>query len=163
PENTPVSGNVLSNDTDVDNTDLTVTTFEINGTTYGAGTAAPIAGVGTLEIDTDGSYTFTPAPGYDGPVPTATYTVSDGQLTDTAVLTITITPVNDPPVAADDTGTTPEDTTLNGNVLTNDTDPDGDPVTVTQFEVGGTTYTAGDTATIANVGALTINTDGSYT
>ncbi len=163
PESTPVSGNVLDNDTDIDSANLTVTTFEIDGTTYGAGTTATIAGVGSLAINTDGSYTFTPAPGYDGPVPTATYTVSDGELTDTAVLTLTITPVNDPPVASDDTGTTPEDTALSGNVLTNDTDPDGDPVTVTQFVVGGTTYAAGDTATVTGVGALTVNTDGSYT
>ncbi|MGX1739932.1 Ig-like domain-containing protein, partial [Bosea sp. NPDC055353] len=163
PENTPVSGNVLTNDTDVDSTNLTVTFFTIDGTTYGAGTTAAIPGVGTLVINTDGSYTFTPAPNYDGPVPTATYTVSDGQLTDTAILTIIITPENDPPVATDDTGTTPEDTTLTGNVLTNDTDVDGDALSVTQFVVDGATYTAGQAATIAGVGDLTINADGSYT
>ena len=167
PENTPVSGNVLDNDTDVDDTTLTVTFFTINGQTFGAGTTAPIAGVGTILINADGSYTFTPAPSYDGPVPPVTYTVSDGELTDTAVLQITITPLNDPPVADDETGTTPEDTTLSvpasAGLLVGDTDVDGDPLTVTEFEVDGTTYTAGDTATITGVGNLTINADGSYT
>ena len=168
PENTPVSGNVLSNDTDVDDTVLTVTFFTVDGTTYGAGTTAPIAGVGTLVINTDGSYTFTPAPNYDGPVPSATYTVSDGELTDTAILRITITPLNDPPVADDETNTTQEDTTLSvpasSGLLVGDTDVDGDPLTVTEFTVDGdpTVYQAGDTATITGVGNLTINADGSY-
>ncbi len=34
-----------------------------------AGVAATITGVGTLIINPDGSYTFTPAPNYDGAVP----------------------------------------------------------------------------------------------
>ncbi|MFB8344880.1 Ig-like domain-containing protein, partial [Brucella cytisi] len=167
PENTPVSGNVLDNDTDVDNPTLTVTFFEIDGTTYGAGTTASIPGVGSLVINADGTYTFTPLPGYDGPVPTATYMVSDGDLTDTAELTLVITPLNDAPVADDDTGTTAEDTTLTvpaeSGLLAGDTDIDDDPLTVTEFEIDGTIYSPGDTATVAGVGDLTINADGSYT
>ena len=55
-----------------------------------------------------------------------------------------------------------------GNVLsdgTPDSDLDGDPVTVTGFTVAGVagSFTAGQTATIAGVGTLTINADGSYT
>ncbi|MGX1739931.1 Ig-like domain-containing protein, partial [Bosea sp. NPDC055353] len=163
PEEVPVSGNVLTNDTDIDGGPLTVAQFEIGGTAYAAGDTATIAGVGQLSINADGSYTFVPALNFNGPVPVATYTVSDGRGgTDTAVLALTVTPVDDPPVAVDDTGTTPEDTTLQGNVLTNDTDVDGDPLTVTQFEINGTTYAAGQTATIAGIGSLTINADGSY-
>ncbi|MFP3542070.1 Ig-like domain-containing protein [Rhizobium sp. SIMBA_035] len=166
PENTPVSGNVLSNDTDIDDPTLTVTFFEIGGQTYGAGATAAIAGVGTLVINTDGSYVFAPAPSYNGPVPDVTYTVSDGEATDTAVLRLNVTPLNDPPVADDETGTTPEDTTLTvpagSGLLVGDSDVDGDTLVITTFEVGGTTYTAGDTATIAGVGALTIDADGSY-
>lgn len=167
PENTPISGNVLSNDADIDDPTLSVTFFEIGGQTYGAGTTAPIAGVGSLVIRADGSYTFTPAASYAGPVPQATYTVSDGELTDTAVLRLTITPVNDPPVADDESGTMPEDQTLtvpaSSGLLVGDTDADGDPLVVSEYSVGGTSHAAGDTATIANVGALTINADGSYT
>jgi len=166
PENTPVSGNVLGNDADVDDPVLTVTFFEFGGTIYGAGTSATVAGVGTLAINADGSYTFTPAQSYDGPVPAATYTVSDGASTDTAVLQITITPLNDPPVADDEMGTTPEDTALNvpaaSGLLAGDTDVEGDPLTITEFEIGGTTYQAGDTAAINGVGSLTVNADGSY-
>ncbi|MEY3324683.1 MAG: hypothetical protein RLZ11_997, partial [Bacteroidota bacterium] len=163
-EDTPVSGNVLTNDTDIDGNALTVTQFVINGQTYTAGTTATIPGVGTLVINANGTYTFTPAPNYNGPVPPVTYTVSDGQgATDTAVLSLSITPVNDAPVAVNDTQTTLEDTPVSGNVLTNDTDVDGNPLTVTQFVVNGIGYPAGTTATIPGVGTVVINTNGTYT
>lgn len=41
------------------------------------------------------------------------------------------TPINRPPVAVDDAPTTAEDGVLTINVLANDSDPDGDPLTVT--------------------------------
>ena len=47
-------------------------------TVYTAGQTATIAGVGTLTINADGSYTFTPAANYNGAVPVATYTLTDG-------------------------------------------------------------------------------------
>ena len=62
----------------------------------------------------------------------STYTVSDGHGgTDTATSAITVTPVNDDPNAVDDSLTTAEDTAGNVNVLANDTDVDGDTLTVT--------------------------------
>ena len=73
-----------------------------------------------------------------------------------------VAPVNDPPVAVDD-GPVPvtEDTQATGSVLPNDSDVDGDLLTVTQFTVAGdpTVYTAGQTATIAGVGTLVINAE----
>ncbi|MDH4565076.1 hypothetical protein E8E95_00020, partial [Pseudomonas sp. BN414] len=87
---------MLTNDSDVDNDTLTVTQFEVGGSTYLAGQTATLAGVGTLVINANGSFTFTPAPNYNGPVPTATYTVSDGTATDTAELSFgNVTPVDD--------------------------------------------------------------------
>ncbi len=158
------SGNVLTNDDDVDVGDiLTVTTFEVNGTTYNAGSTAEIAGKGSIVINSDGSYTFTPAANFNGPVPVITYTVSDGSLTDTATLSINVTAINDAPIAANDIATTDEDVPLTANVLTNDTDVDGDTLTVTTFEINGTTYNADSTAEIAGKGSIVINSDGSYT
>ncbi len=53
------------------------------------GQSASIAGVGTLVVNANGSYTFTPAPNYTGPVPVVSYTVSDGQGgTDSGTLTL---------------------------------------------------------------------------
>jgi large repetitive protein len=88
------------------------------------------------------------------------------KLTDSDCVAITL---NHPPVAIFDTGTLAEDSTLTVPVaqglLANDTDINGNPLIVTQFTVAGVplTFTAGTTATIASVGDLTINADGSYT
>ncbi|MES2990956.1 MAG: Ig-like domain-containing protein, partial [Pseudomonadota bacterium] len=150
PEDTPITGNVLTNDTDVDATPLQVSEFVVGGTTYPAGTPATLPGVGTLVIQPDGSYTFTPVANYNGPVPVATYTATDGTLTSTSTLTLTVTPVNDPPVAVDDAVTTPINTpVLNVPVLPNDTDVDGNPLTVT-----------GAVLTNPAQGTVTLNPDG---
>ncbi len=99
PEDTAITtGNVLTNDSDPDGDALSVTQFVVNGTTYTEGTTANLT-EGDLTINSDGSYTFNPAANYNGTVPTATYTISDGEGgTDTADLVITVTPVNDAPV-----------------------------------------------------------------
>ncbi len=167
-EDTPATGNVLGNDSDPDGDTLTVTQFTIPGVgTTTAGSTATITGVGTLVIQTNGDFTFTPAPGYNGPVPTATYAISDGNGgTDTANLSFAnVTPVNDAPVATNDGPVSvTEDTPATGNVLGNDSDPDGDTLTVTQFTIPGVgTTAAGSTATITGVGTLVIETNGDFT
>ncbi|MDH4554689.1 tandem-95 repeat protein, partial [Pseudomonas sp. BN417] len=109
-EGTPVSGNVLSNDSDVDGDSLSVTQFSIGGSTYQAGQAALINGVGSLVINANGSYTFTPVLNYNGAVPTAAYTLSDGSLTDTAELSFgNVAPVNDAPETNTASGAGSED------------------------------------------------------
>ena len=67
------------------------------------------------------------------------YTVTDNNAspaTDRATVTIEVIPtsipgVNEPPVANDDTNTTEKDVNVGGTVLPNDSDPDGDAITVT--------------------------------
>jgi hypothetical protein len=54
-EDNAQTGNVLTNDTDVDSASLNVTQFSIGASTYSAGTTATIAGVGTLVIAADGA------------------------------------------------------------------------------------------------------------
>ncbi|MDD5298064.1 MAG: Ig-like domain-containing protein, partial [Rhodocyclaceae bacterium] len=166
-QGTPATGNVLGNDTDINNLPLTVTGFSVAGQAHAAGETATLAGIGTLTIAANGSYTFTPDAAYSGSVPTASYTISDGQGTSTADLTLTVVPfvpdnVNSAPVAQPDTAITQENQPISGNVLTNDSDVDGDALSVTQFVVGGTTYAAGSTAVIAGVGSLTIAANGDY-
>ncbi|OWT53398.1 Ig-like domain-containing protein [Candidimonas nitroreducens] len=175
-EDSRISGNVLLNDNDPDGDPLRVTQFsvDVNGDgkpdVFNAGDTAKIQGVGELTVNPDGSYTFTPEPNWNGKVPPVDYTVTDGNGgTDHATLDITVDPVQDPPVATDDLVVTDEDTPVTGNVLANDHDPDGDPLTVTEFRVDtdgdGTpeTFKPGETAEITGVGELTINSDGSYT
>ena len=114
-EDTVVSGNVLSNDTDADGNTLSVTQFVINGVTYPAGSSSVnIPGVGSLVLNTNGSYTFTPLLNYNGSVPQVTYTLSDGANTATSTLNITLTPVNDAPVVTNQTQSVSEEGLANG-------------------------------------------------
>jgi len=147
----PVSIPVLANDS-----------FE--GTPVVTGTTPPSNG--TLTINADNTITYTPNPGFFG-ADSYTYMVTSGGVTETATVTVTV--VSTPPLARDDVRTTPEDTPVRGNVLIGtggdmaDSDADNDPLTVTGFIVGGVSYIPGQTATIAGVGSLTLNADGSYT
>ncbi|MGB1263589.1 MAG: retention module-containing protein, partial [Cognaticolwellia sp.] len=145
-EDTPVSGNVLDNASTADGP-LTITSFTVGGNTYNAGDTVNLA-EGELTLNADGSYTFTPAADYNGPVPVITYTVLDGAGdTDISTLTIAITPSSDL-TDGDESVTTAEDTLVSGNVLDNASTADG-PLTITSFTVGGNTYNAGDTVNLA--------------
>ncbi|MGU5655451.1 retention module-containing protein, partial [Aeromonas allosaccharophila] len=96
-EDSQVSGNLLENSTNPDGpADASIVSYDW-GINIGvpAGVAATITGVGTLIINPDGSYTFTPAPNYDGAVPPVNYQVTDGQDTVTSTLVISITPVDE--------------------------------------------------------------------
>ncbi|MDI5838363.1 Ig-like domain-containing protein, partial [Shewanella xiamenensis] len=113
---------------------------------------------GSLIINADGSYTFTPNANWNGTVPVITYTTNTGA---TATLTINVTPVDDPSVLANDTNTVDENTVATGNVLDNDSDVDNE-LSVTSFTANGQTVAAGTTVTLEG-GSLVINADGSYT
>jgi hypothetical protein len=73
---------------------------------------------------------YTPALDFFG-METFTYTVSDGQggFT-TATVIVTVTAVNDAPLAVDDAASTPQDTPVVIPVLANDRDVEGDSLTV---------------------------------
>jgi uncharacterized repeat protein (TIGR01451 family) len=117
-EDTPVTVNVLSNDSDVDGDTLTVT-------------AVTQPANGSVVNNNDGTVTYTPNSNFNG-VNSFTYTVSDGKGgTDTATVTVTVNGANDAPVAADDSPSTNKNTPVTVNVLANDSDVDGDTLTVT--------------------------------
>jgi VCBS repeat-containing protein len=137
----PVPG-VLNNDTDPQNDALA---------------AALVSDVshGTLTLNADGSFIYSPVPDYQG-TDSFTYKASDG-LHDSGVATvaITINPVNDPPAAANDGPyTATAGTTLNipaPGLLNNDSDIDQDILTA-----------QGPIQAPAN-GSVTVNADGSFT
>jgi hypothetical protein len=111
--------NVLANDSDPDGHPLTVTTL------------APTAAHGTVSCTAAGMCTYTPSANFHGS-DSFTYAISDGHGgSDTATVSVTVTPVNDQPNAVDDSLTTPQDTAGQVSVLANDTDADGDALTVT--------------------------------
>jgi Bacterial Ig domain len=136
-EDTPVTGNVLDNDSDADGDTLTVAGYTPIGSAYG-----------TLAVATDGTFTYTPAADWHGDVPVTTYHVSDGVSSPLSYIHIHVTAVNDDPVAADDTVTVPEDTAtdVTDQLTANDTDIDGDPISVTGVSAatgGGVAFDAG--------------------
>ena len=106
---------VLFNDTDVDGDPLTaVLVTDVSK--------------GSLTLNTDGSFSYTPEADWNGAT-TFTYKANDGieNSATAATVTITVTPVNDAPVAQDITATTAEDTAVNITLI--GTDVDGDALT----------------------------------
>ncbi|MHA7586557.1 Ig-like domain-containing protein [Vibrio harveyi] len=120
-EDTAVTIDVLTNDSDLENDQLTITNASVP------------AEQGTVMI-VDGKLVFTPAENFNGDA-TISYTISDGQLTDDATVAVTVNPVNDAPVAVDDTVATDEDTAVTIDVLANDRDPENDQLTITNASV----------------------------
>jgi ELWxxDGT repeat protein len=114
---------LLANDSDPDGAALTVTGFAY-------------AGTGTLSVYADGGFVYVPAADFNGN-DSFTYTVSDGQGgSATGAVTLTVTAVNDAPVANDDVYFGTEDAAFGGDLSLNDSDVDGD--TLTYGIVGGT-------------------------
>ena len=166
PVNTPLNvdtaSGLLANDTDPDGDPITLVSFIIDGVEYLAGETASFAG-GTITINADGSFTFTPSAGFTGGLPPITYTLTDGTETVFSTVFITVTTPG-PPVANNDFDTADIDTPLNVSapgVLANDTYNNINNVSVVSFEINGVTYNAGQTATLAE-GSFTLNADGSY-
>jgi VCBS repeat-containing protein len=121
---------VLTNDGDVDS---------------GALTALLVSNVssGSLTLNNNGSFTYTPSPNYNGN-DSFSYRANDGLTTgNVATVTINVTPVNDVPVANDDSTNTLEDVSVRIRVLANDTDVEGGPLAIS------TTSTTNGTAVIS--------------
>jgi hypothetical protein len=121
-EDIPLQASVLANDSDPDGDALTV-----------AITSQPASG--TAAVTATGQLAYTPTPNFNGNV-TIGYSVSDGKGgTDTALLRITLFPINDAPLAYDDAAAGPADQGLVVRVLVNDYDVDADalrPLVATQ-------------------------------
>jgi hypothetical protein len=144
----PVSGlgSPAANDTDPDSNPLTVS-------------AVSAATGGSVSLS-GGQISFDPTANLCGAGAGFDYTVSDGQGgTDVGHVTLTITCTPDDPTVGDDTATVAEDaapTTI--DVLANDDDPDGEPVTIDSV-----TSAANGTVAITNAGAdLTYEPDGDF-
>ncbi len=125
---------VIANDSDVDGDDLAIARIVQQPAT------------GTTRIEDDGSITYTPAGNTSGLV-IFSYEVCDLELCDIAEVRVTVGVDNDPPNAVDDIETTSLDEAIVVDVLANDSDPNGDPLTLQQVGLstsGTATIVAGE-------------------
>ncbi|PXF59701.1 MAG: hypothetical protein C4B58_02450 [Deltaproteobacteria bacterium] len=141
PEDTPVNINAAANDSDVDGN-------------LDPSTAAVLSGPsnGTVVNNGDGTFTYTPDENFNG-TDSFEYKVCDtDNLCDTATVDIDVIPVNDPPVALDDSAGTDEDTPVDINAAANDSDVDGNLDSSTAEVVSGPSN-----------GTVVNNSDGTFT
>ena len=133
PEDIPIEIDVLANDTDPQGNPLRVSNF-----------SRPR--FGTLKAAPSGTLIYTPSLNYNG-TDTFSYTVSDGKGgMSIGSVSVEVLPVNDPPVAAMDRVITDEDTPLTIDVLANDSEVDGDPLTLLEYTqpANGSVVRSGD-------------------
>ncbi len=128
---TPAEIDVLDNDSDLDEDPL-----EITEVTQGANGSVVIDDKGTVDT-LDDTVVYTPDEGFEGE-DSFTYTVSDGR-GESATATVTVTVEEQPnqdPDAVDDSATTAFGTPAEIDVLGNDSDPDEDPLEITEVTQG---------------------------
>ncbi|MFW1623830.1 tandem-95 repeat protein, partial [Vibrio parahaemolyticus] len=121
-EDTPTIINVLGNDT-FEGADKVVSLDAENSPKNG-----------TVIVNSDGTVTYTPDDNYVGE-DTFTYIVTSGGVSESTTVNVDVTPVNDAPVAKDDIATTQEDTAVTIDALPNDTDADGDKLSIESASV----------------------------
>jgi hypothetical protein len=131
-----LTGNVLTNDTDP------------QGDTLNAAVVKNPFG-GTLAMESDGDYSFVPRTNFNGTT-TFEYRATDpGGLSDLGLATITLSAVNDTPIAIDDDFTGDVDEAIAGDVLLNDSDAEG-------------TSLSTSVVTGPGIGNLVLNSNGSF-
>jgi gliding motility-associated-like protein len=140
--NTPVSNSVIFNDFDLDGDVILVQTTLLKKPMHG-----------TVVMNADGTYTYTPTSGYIGR-DTFWYTVCDskGSCSNSFVVITITSQQSNSPVANDDASYTNGGLSSSGNLSGNDRDPNG----------GKLTYNTTPTTPPAH-GTVVINSDGTYT
>ncbi|WP_304421311.1 Ig-like domain-containing protein, partial [Profundicola chukchiensis] len=180
PKNQNMTGNVLDNDTDPEGQTQVVGRVDTTGdgipdTDVSTGTSITLPSGGILVINPDGSYDYTPAPGFVG-TESVVYEVNDQNgATDLATLYLTTLNRNSV-IATNDINQTPQDVAVNGSLFTNDINPDGDLTGATVSEVkvdttgdgiADTVISVGTTTAITfggnSIGSILIDSDGTYT
>ena len=146
PEDTPVKGQVKATDADGD------------PLTYTLGGTKPAHG--TVVVNGDGTWTYTPAKDYNGS-DVFTVTISDGHGgTATSTVKIGVTPVNDNPTANPDQVTVAEDSVVTFDPRSNDSDVDGDSLTITAVNGHAISTT---TPVVLPEGTISLNGNGTLT
>jgi hypothetical protein len=157
PFNTPVTIAVLGNDSDPN---LPNDTLHVTTVSQGAG--------GAVAINASGTVTYTPGSTFSG-VDTFSYGISDAAgLADSATVTVTVAPAppaNRNPIAANDSAVTNIDTAVTIAVLANDSDPDGDALSISGVSnvVNGTAVVLAGGTSVRFTPAAGVSGAGSFT
>ncbi len=139
-EDSVITGALLGNDSDADGDALTA-----------AAQTLTTANGGSVTINADGTFSYQGAANFYG-TDSFDYTVQDGNGgTDIGTAALSVSAVNDAPVAGDDAFAGNEDTAITGSLLGNDSDLDGDTLSA-----------IAQTLTTANGGSVTINANGTF-
>lgn len=185
----PVNGNILTNDRDLQGDFFNVSAYKFDsngdGTADANGTVGSpiiiggkttsgmaVSNAGTLTLNANGSFVFTPQVDFHGHV-NFDYTICDDfspSACATSSVKILVLPdlngaQNDPPVAGDDFNITTINTPVIGNYIANDYDPNGDGISMngTTLNAGGPHTPLGAAVTTAFGGSVQFFTDGTYT
>ena len=202
-ETTNSAGTVLSDDSDVDGDSLTVSgTVTQTSATDASGSSITISSpnsasvgsavtgyYGQLTLDSDGTYSYVANQSNANALDSGesgtdvfTFTVSDGTTTTSSTITFTVNGANDAPTVVNDTdsvtegGTVIETTNSAGTVLSDDSDVDGDSLTVsgtvtqtsaTDASGSSITISSPNSASVGSAvtgyyGQLTLDSDGTY-
>ncbi len=167
-EDTVLTGaSLLANDTDGDGDPLSVSS--VNGSAAKVGSQILLASGALLTVNADGTFAYDQNGAFDAlqtgqtATDSFTYTATDGAGTSSpATVTITINGVTDnlAPVAADDSFSLAENGTVSDTLLANDTDGNGDALTISEVE--GSAANVGTEITLASGAKLTVNADGTF-
>ncbi len=158
PSNTPVSFNVVSNDTDANgNGTINAASVDLDPATAGIQTTLTVAGQGTYAVNAAGVVTFTPAANYTG-TSSISYTVNDNLGATSNAATFT---VNVGPLAANDVASGAYNVPTSVNVTTNDVDANG--VNVATVDLDPATAGIQTTFTVAGQGTFTVDNAGLVT
>ena len=157
---------VVSNDSDDDGDPLNI--VAIGGQSVSPGGSVTLASGAIVTLNLDGTLDYDQNGAFDSlnvgesGQETFTYSVSDGLVSSNATVTVTVNGAfdNAAPDAQNDALSTDEDQATSGNVLSNDSDTDGDALTVTA--VNGSGVNVGNQITLSSGALLTMNSDGSY-
>jgi hypothetical protein len=151
---------VLGNDTDANSDSLTVSS--VNGNAANVGTQIATTN-GLVTVNADGSFSYIPDGDFSG-LDSFTYTAFDGLFqSNSATVSMTVNPDNDPPVADNEGYGTDQNqgfTVTAAGILVGDTDVDLDVLTV--GTVNGSAANVGTAILTTSNGTVTVNADGSF-
>ena len=173
--NNQLRGNVLDNTVNPNQSVLSIESFTINGMKYLPGQTAGLFGIGTFTLDKNGHYLLS-VEGQrvaSATIPSVSYTVSNGSKTEQSLLNIAIAKnvVGQSYPEADKNAVTRinlshtevlDGRVDSGNIFSGQNWENGHKPYVSGFTVYGVYYASGQTITLANIGDITVNRDGSY-